>query len=71
MLKVLMNLKRKLRELTVIISNSDSNNKTYDLDRLKKGKKLSLKKTLKDTVKILVKESFKKIIYDICLSLKK
>ena len=75
MLKDFNEFKEKIKgELTVIISNSDSNNKTFDLDRLKKNaKKYLLKKTLKDTVKILVKQEkvSKKIIYDICLSLKK
>ena len=63
MLKDFNEFKEKIKgELTVIISNSDSNNKTFDLDRLKKGKKLSFKE---DTERYSqnfgkTRESFKK-----------
>ena len=45
MLKDFNEFKEKIKgELTVIISNSDSNNKTFDLDRLKKRQKISFKR---------------------------
>ena len=60
-------------ELTVVISNKDSNLENYDKEKIvNKARKYLKKYTLKDTVEIIfeIEKINKKIIYDICLKIK-